>query len=271
MKYKLVALDLDDTLLLEDQTIDPEARQKIIELNKKEVKFILATGRTYSAAIDYLQELKLTTPLICHNGAYVKTVEGEVLSHSPVPLEIAREILEYCAEHALEVCVYVEDTLYFRRRNELTRYYERISGIEGCVTNYPLAEKIDEPPTKILILEDDDIRQEYYQNELTSRYKKRLNITTSKPEFIEIGSGRIDKSIALQNFCQKNNISAREVVAIGNGFNDLSMIKWSGLGVAVENAPRQVKEAADQITASNEEGGVARMLEEVFVSRVSRS
>ncbi len=269
MSYKLVALDLDDTLLMDDQEIEPEAKDKILKLKNEGLNFIIATGRTYSAAVDYLHELKLSTPLICHNGAYVKEAGGKVLKHNPIQFNLAREILEYCAEHALEICVYIKDNLYFRRRNELTSYYEKISGIEGCVTNYPLVEEIDEPPTKMLILEDDEVRQKYYLNELSSRYQKRLNILTSKPEFIEISSNKVDKSAALKEFCMSNDISAEEVVAIGNGFNDLSMINWAGLGVAVENAPSYVKKSADRVTSTNMEGGVAKMLGELFLSSVS--
>ncbi len=267
MQYKLVALDLDDTLLLDDQNIEPQAKKKIVALkNNTDVEFILATGRAYKAAQSYAEELALTNPLICHNGAYIKEPAGQMLEHKPVSYDLAQEILVYCAEHALEVCVYLEDELYFRRRNQLTSYYEEITGIEAQVTSYPLVEAIKKPPTKLLILEDDEQRKDYYQQELTSRYQKRLTIMTSKPEFIEISSGQVDKSVALKDFCLKRNIAAEEVVAIGNGYNDLGMIKWAGLGVAVKNAPVSIREAADKVTESNLEGGVAKILQELFLS-----
>ena len=264
MEYKLVALDLDDTLLLDDQTLEPEARDLILQLQDRGIEFIIATGRTYSAAIGYVRELEISTPVVCHNGAYVRQPGGDVVSHDPIPLELARKILRYCEEQGLEICVYIEDSLYFRRRNRLTHSYESTSGIQGRATENFLSEEIESPPSKMLILEDDERRQKYYLEELKEFYQKRLNITTSKPEFIEIISGGVDKSRALQEIAAGMGIEFEDVLAVGNGFNDLGMLKWAGLGIAVDNAPAGVREGADRITASNEKAGVARVLKRIF-------
>ncbi len=264
MEYKLVALDLDDTLLRPDQTIDPQAKGLILELKKRGLEFIIATGRSYSAALPFYRDLNLNTSIICHNGAHVRSAEGKILLHRPISPDLAREVLQFASEHGLEACAYIKDDLMFRRRTDLTCSYEYSTGIRGNPTHYPLYKVIDEPPAKILILEDDKKRHEYYLQLIEERYRKRLNITTSRPEFIEIIASGVDKSRALSDLCRRKGFDREETVAVGNGLNDLEMIKWAGLGAAVANAPETVRTAADIVTASNEEEGVARFLQELF-------
>ncbi|SDM25569.1 HAD family hydrolase [Halarsenatibacter silvermanii] len=266
MEFKLVVLDLDDTLLRDDQTIEPRAARTIKKFKDEGIEFMIATGRAYCTALPFQRELKIDSPIICHNGAFILDGDGRELYHKPVALPLAREIMNFCHEHGLELCIYNKDSLYFRRRNEQTAGYERTSGIVGEPVHRPLAEVMDSPPTKMLILEEDRRRQEHYIARLRDLYSCRLNITTSKSHFIEVINSSVDKSEALKYLGNHMDFEPEEVVAMGNGFNDLGMIDWAGMGIAVENAPAGIKNSADKITASNEEAGVARALQSLFGS-----
>lgn len=258
MAIRLVAIDVDDTLITDELTVPSECEQAIRSAQDQGVEVVLATGRMFQAALPFAQALGLTGPLILYNGALVKTVNGKVLNHWPVPLDLAKEIAKLCHANYLHLNVYLDDELYVERLNEHAEYYQAMTGVEACPVGN-LVEFMDREPTKLLIV---GYAEELvpWRERLARQYEGRLEIARSKPRYIEITRLGISKGAALETVAARLGLQRNEVMAIGDSFNDVSMLKFAGVGVAVGNAPDAVKEVADWVAPSNKEAGVAEAI-----------
>ncbi len=266
MKYKLIAIDMDDTLLPKELMISDRTRKAIKQAEDKGVKVAIATGRMYSSAYPHLQDLELTDEVITYNGALVKEIAtNNTIDHSPVPVELAQEIVNIVTEEDLHLNMYIDDLLYVNKLGFGADYYEKISGIKPILIKEDIDKFLDQPSTKLLIVEEDLDKVESILKRLQQEFGEVLNITRSKPNFIEIMKKEVSKGVALANLAQDLDIKVSEVVAIGDSLNDLEMIEYAGLGVAVGNAREEVKEKADYITKSNDEDGVAEFIEKFIL------
>jgi len=140
------------------------------------------------------------------------------------------------------------------------RSYLELARVRPVIVNDLIETLQYKEPIKILAIIKDDIQVEGMEQVLKNTYGSSLNITRSKPYFLEIMNCKANKAIALQVIAQHYNIDRSEVLAIGDSYNDLEMIQWAGIGVAMGNARKQVKEVADFVTLTNEEEGVAEAL-----------
>jgi Cof subfamily protein (haloacid dehalogenase superfamily) len=261
MAIKLVALDLDDTLLNGALKISDECVNTIRRVREKGAIVTLATGRMFRSALPYARQLNIDIPLITYQGAWVKnSMSGEELYYRPVPHDLACEVIRFFKDNGVHYHTYFNDKLCMESLTEEGRYYSGLAGIEP--TLYPsLIEALAyEKPIKILAISSNEQKILDMEMELNQLYGSRLYITRSKPCFLEIMDPRATKADALQVIAQHYNIDQSEVMAVGDSYNDLAMIKWAGTGVAMGNACDAVKKSADFITASNEEEGVAEAL-----------
>jgi Cof subfamily protein (haloacid dehalogenase superfamily) len=268
MKYKLLALDLDDTLLNEQFKISPRNITAIRKIVAKGVMVTIATGRMFRSALPYARELKVDLPLITYHGALIKKAgNGEVLKHCPVPFDTALEILNLGEEKGFHLNLYLNDRLFIKEENENTRYYQTIASIPvepvGNLSRFLLNEKIE--PTKLTVINLDG-RLEELQRMLRGKYLSQLSILQSRPNFLEITHRGATKGQALNFLANREGILPEEIVAIGDSYNDIDMLQFAGLGVAVANAPQDVKNAADVITRASTEDGVAAFLEEYLLT-----
>lgn len=266
MKYKLLALDLDDTLLNEDLKISPRNIAAIRNVAAQGVAVTIATGRMFSSALPYARELKVDLPLITYHGALIKNVgSGEVLRHCAVPFDRALEILDLCEEKGFHINLYLNDKLFVKEENNNTRYYQTIASIPmqavGSLSRFLLKQNIE--PTKLTLINLEG-RLEEIQQMLREKYPE-LSILKSRPYFLEITHKEATKGQALAFLAQREGIKAEEIVAIGDSYNDIDMLQFAGLGAAVANAPQEVKKAADVITRASNEDGVAAFLEEYLL------
>lgn len=262
--YKLLAIDLDDTLLRDDVTIHPDVFKAIEEL-KERVEVVISTGRMYRSAVQYAEELQLNGPVISYNGALVKRAgDGKVLEEHFLQMQLAEEILEFGRIKGIYANIYIDDRLYYLGNAKLGEYYSKISRVS--IT--PLTEEIsgfEKPPTKLLFIDFDPEIIKNLEIELKARYGGETAITRSKPIFLEVVPPGISKGRALRNLVKSLSISREEVVAIGDSPNDRDMIQWAGLGVAMANAYEEIKEVADYVTrATNNEGGVKEVIDRFF-------
>ncbi|NLJ57093.1 MAG: HAD family phosphatase [Firmicutes bacterium] len=264
MKYKLLALDLDETLLNAEHKISPRNAAALRRAVEQGILVTIATGRMFSSTLPYARELQIDLPLITYHGALIKKAGGEVFRHSPLPFEKALEILQIGTEEGLHLQVYVDDRLYAQEENDYTRYYQTIAPVSlGMVGNLPafLAAEQREP-TKLTIIDLEKRRLRRIQQQLQEKYGEDLFVLQSRPNFLEITAAEATKGQALRFLGEKEGIAPREMVAFGDSYNDVDMLKFAGLGVAVANAPQDVQAAADAIAGSNTEDGVARFIEE---------
>ncbi|MGI6327918.1 MAG: Cof-type HAD-IIB family hydrolase [Dethiobacteria bacterium] len=270
MKYKLLALDLDETLLNQEHRISSRNIEAIRAVVNKGIMVTIATGRMYLSALPYARELGIDLPLITYHGALIKQAgSGQILKHSPVPFEKALEILRRGEEYNLHLNLYLDDRLFVKEENDHTRYYQRRAAIPleivGDLSSFLLSK--GEAPTKLTIIIMDG-RMDEFQQIFEEICKPQLFVVQSSSYFLEITHRDATKGQALDFLAKKEGILPEEIIAMGDSYNDIDMLQYAGLGVAVANAPPEVQNAADITTLSNIEDGVAVFLEKHILGRV---
>lgn len=263
--YRLIALDLDDTLLGRDLVFRPRVLRAVRAARDAGLMLSLATGRMFQSALPYAQELGINLPLICYQGALIQDpVSREVLFHKPVPLGKARQVIEIVRRWGLHINAYVDDELYVEK---VTPEAERYVSI-ARVPLHPVGDLLSflkSPPTKLVIVSD-EATVDRAAGELRAVFGQTLYVTKSLPMFCEVAHPRCNKGIALAFLAANLGVVRRETVAIGDGLNDLEMIQWAGLGIAMGNAPMEVTAAADWVTNSVQDDGAAQALERLLES-----
>lgn len=260
MEYKLIAMDMDDTLLNSRIEISPKVKETIYEVRKKGILVTIATGRMFTSTLPYARQLEIDLPLITYNGAYIKnSLTGEELLHQKVPFDLARDILITAYENNMHINVYINDKLYVEKKSREADEYYSISGVPyqevGNLVNF-----MQEAPTKLLITEYDEERLNNLKLKLEAKYQGKVYLTTSKPFFLEFINPLANKANALDFLAKRHGIKREEIMAIGDSYNDLEMIEYAGLGVVMGNAKPEIKAKADYVTCGNDEDGVAEAI-----------
>lgn len=260
MLFKLLALDLDDTLLGEDFQISPENRCAIRRAAESGVLVTLATGRMFRSAVPYARQLEIDLPLITYHGALIQTAgDEETLYHQPIPLALAKKVSSMAARQGFHVNAYIRDELFVAEENDFSRYYQKLANVKVTAVG-DLAEFLETEPTKLTIINKNN-RLNGLKDQLIEQFADDLSITISRPHFLEITDKLATKGQALKFLADKHGIPREQVAAVGDSYNDIDMIIYAGFGVAVANAREEVKAVANVITAANTEHGVARFIE----------
>ncbi|MGM0470952.1 MAG: Cof-type HAD-IIB family hydrolase [Bacillota bacterium] len=263
MDYKLLAVDLDDTLLSNQLQLSNRVKEAVTAARNQGVVVTVATGRMYSSAKPYAQQLEIDTPLITYNGALIKEVATEqVINHHPIEVNTCQEIAQLVKEYDWHLNIYFNDKLYVNKLGREARRYQEIAGIKPLLVEDDICHFLSQPSTKLVVIGNNITETSEIAAQLEAQFGERLNITRSKPTFIEIMNENISKGRAVKNLAAQLDIKQEEVIAVGDSMNDLEMLEYAGLGVAVDNASAQLKKEADYITDSNQEDGVARVIEE---------
>lgn len=265
--YKMLAIDIDDTLINDEKQVTPGTAQALAEAMARGVTVTLATGRMYASATQLASQLGLNVPLISYQGALVKnTLDGQVLYERAVPSKAARRIFEYCEQNGLHLQTYLDDVLYVKESNQKARDYAALSNIPFTV--YPdFAELADKPSLKLLII-DDPQKLDEVAAELRALLGGDVHITKSKPHFLEIMHVEGTKGHALTYLAEHFGVKLSEVIAIGDSWNDREMLEVAGLGVAMGNAVESLKEIADYVTYSNNDDGIKHVVEKFVLETV---
>lgn len=262
MTIRLVAMDLDDTLLRDDWTISPRVVKAIQKAQAQGVKVTIATGRMPISTRPYAEQLGVDVPVITYHGAMIQQVlSGEVLFRRVIPSALATEIVDFVENVGIYSQIYLKDRVIASQLNEWSREYARIASvhIEEANLSVLLSQEPEGVEKILLIAEEFDLDQ--LAPLLRQGYGEKVHITKSKPHFLEITECSVNKGVALAALAEHFGIDQEEVMAIGDSFNDLEMIQYAGKGVAMGNARQEIKEQADIVTTSNEEDGVAEAIE----------
>jgi Cof subfamily protein (haloacid dehalogenase superfamily) len=264
-EIKLVAIDLDDTLLRDDLTISPYSKETIRAVRQRGVVVTLATGRMFRSALPYAQELGFDAPLITYQGALVKSAfSGEVIYHCPLPADVAEIVIELAREKNIQVNFYLDDHLYVERLTPLGAHYPRFARVP-CAQVDDLKCLLDRGnPLKLLLIEDETIIDELAR-EVKAAVGSRAHVTRSKLRYLEVVHPEATKAHALRELAHWFGVSREEIMAFGDSFNDIEMLEFAGFGVAVANAPPEVQRHASYVTSSNNEDGVAAALEKFLL------
>jgi Cof subfamily protein (haloacid dehalogenase superfamily) len=261
--YKLLALDLDGTLIGLDLEISQRTKAAIKQIMSRGIIVTIATGRMFQSALPFAKELNISTPLICYEGAMIaKPDTKEILWHKPVPLSLAREAIELINKENLHINAYLDDELYVESLNEQAKLYSSISRVNP----HPVGNLLDflnREPTKLVVVGTAE-QIDSINRILNEHFGNSLFIAKSYPRFCEVAHPDCSKANALSMLTDQLGIAQSEVVAIGDNPNDVNMVKWAGLGIAMANGSDETKEAADWVTGHLEKDGVAEAIEKFF-------
>ena len=266
MEIKLIASDMDDTLLNSDCQISARNAAAIKAAVDAGKIFLIATGRMYVSAQPYAERLGLDVPLVTYNGALVKgSLSGEVFYEHKMKLETANEVLAYCKEKGYYLQLYVGDSIYIRQQNDCSRMYTKISGIPTTEIGEALYHTAA-APYKILVMTKAEEFSEVWQ-QFAQRFAGKLDVTSSKDNFLELMEPGVNKWEAVKSVAASYGVQPQEVMCIGDSNNDIRMIANAGIGVAVANAKDSVKKQAKIVTASNDDDGVAMVIESILTKQ----
>ncbi|WP_418452570.1 Cof-type HAD-IIB family hydrolase [Candidatus Ventrimonas sp.] len=268
MNYKMIVLDLDGTLTNRDKVITPRTKQSLMEAQKRGIKVVLASGRPTYGVVPLAQELELE-----NYGGYILSFNGGMITDcctrkaifkQELPVEANRRIVELAKKEQVDILTYQDTQILTNNpENRYAKLESRINHLKlKQVDN--LEEYLDFPVPKFLMLDDGD-----YLALVEARVKaalgKNFSVYRSDPFFLEILPRNIDKAQSLAQLLKLLGMEREEMIACGDGYNDLSMIEFAGLGVAMENAVRPVRSAADYVTFSNNDDGVAHVVEKFLL------
>ena len=267
MKYKLIVSDFDNTLENDARQVSERTKNAILNFEKAGGKFVLCTGRVFSSARRKCKVIGLTGDCIAYNGAIIgDIVTGEVKYRATLKKEVVVKLVrEFESISDVIVQVYYDDEIYAQTKNPYTDEYARVCNLDYFETKIPLSEFIlqkNEPVIEVLVMASPDkvlSLYEEYRKIKTSDY----TVVSSEEHFLEFISPESNKGIAVQKMCAELGVDKSEVACFGDNYNDVYMIEYAGLGVAVSNGVDELKQKADLICPSNEEDGVAQIIEKI--------
>jgi len=271
---RLLALDLDDTLLRSDLTISYQTRNAIKKAEEAGVIVVLASGRI-PAAMDQFAGLlgmhKKTGYLICNNGTLIQESHtGKVVYEIRMDVKTALTAFDLADAEGFPLQIYEDDIMYVSRHNEYTGYDQKLTGLRQVVVENFRGmvaggcHKLLIPGDPKLLVPLESILRTYIGDSIT--------IFTSKPYFLEILPANTNKGTALEKVAELLGINQKDVMAIGDSMNDEAMLKWAGIGVAMANSDERIKSIADLVTTrDNDDDGVAEVIEKYILSKTAVS
>lgn len=261
--YKMICLDIDGTLLNSKHEITEATKnaiQKAVNINQ--IPVILVSARMPKGMLFLQEELEIIQPMICYSGALVWE-HNRILSNTTIPASDVKQLYSIVKNSGLHMSLYKDDEWYVEKMDEWAAQESDITNINPTITDFTELlstwSQENSGPNKILCMaEPKEI--EMLNTKLREFYSSRLNIYLSKPTYLEIMPNNATKTTAIEFLCRKLHVQRSEIIAIGDNFNDINMLEYAGLGIAMGNAPEAVKQSADAITLSNDEDGVAAAL-----------
>lgn len=266
MKYKILALDLDGTLTNSQKIITPRTKAALMEAQRQGLRLALASGRPTEGIRPLAEELEMARWggfILSFNGAQVLELgSGKILYQKVLDLDRVPTIYRLAQKYQVGVLTYKDGAVLTETPDD--PYIE----LECRVNKMPFravpsfTEAVTEPVPKCLMTGEGS-----HMAEIEGPIREALpglSVYRSEAFFIEIMPEHIDKAYSLEQLLKSQNLTREELAACGDGFNDISMIRYASLGVAMANAVPAAKEAADFVTASNDEDGVALAVEKFF-------
>ncbi|MBO4430246.1 MAG: HAD family phosphatase [Bacteroidaceae bacterium] len=269
MPYKLIAVDLDGTLVRNDQSISQRTVDTLIRVQEMGVKVAVASGRPTFGTAHVAETLRLDEfggYVMSYNGGEIYDWGTKSLLHAQTLDENVIPYLYMCArEHGMPIMTYIEKEVVsevdnneyiqysvMRNRMTLRKVDDFVKAVEGagivkCI--------IVGSPTLLPALE----------TKMQERLKGKAGVFRSEPFFLEIVPMGIDKGKGLSILLDKIGMKKSEIIAFGDGYNDTSMLQFAGMGIAMGNAAEEIKKAADMVTLSNNDDGVAIALEKLII------
>lgn len=271
MEYKLIVTDMDGTLLNSKGQVSKENISALKEIQAKGIHVAIATGRIYTTAKVYAKLLGIVTPIICCNGAMVKNLKNDKEIYiNPMSKEDCLKVIDICREHNLYFHFYSDDTIYGERLEHKMLYFSEWGETlaEEDRIKIELVKDSKEVIKRETIykfgIQDDDLEK---IDKIAEILNSTLDVEAHKSlsNMLDIMNKGVTKGKAVQNLAKSLGVKQEEIIAIGDNENDLSMITYAGLGVAMGNAEDKVKKASNYITYTNDNHGVAEVVKKFML------
>jgi len=266
MDYKLIALDMDDTLLTSEKAVSQRNKDAIAKALQQGIKVVLCSGRTHNAVIGYANDLGITGPdqyMITNGGAIIENMEGKIVFQQTMSNEFYREFVQFIKDNNLQYNVVDnEGNTYSSGRDWIDKYtimqaYENENGL--------YLKEPDQLPADFeivkAIINGDEAKLDSITKMVHEKFDKDYFVVRTGVGFLEIFPKDVNKGEAIKELTSKLNIDLGSVIAMGDRDNDIPMLSLVGMGVAMENALPDVKQAANYVTADNNHSGVGLAIE----------
>lgn len=261
VQYKMIVLDMDDTLLNDDHIISEENKEMIFKAQEMGVYVVLASGRPTSAMTAYAKELKMdyyNSYMISFNGSTVTDLKDDkVLFEHALSKEQIHSLYDFSQQNNTHIITYLDGQIISETHSEYIDIESTITGLEHVIVP-SFKDAVTTSAVKCLLLEEPS-----YLKSVETVLKDAmpdLSVCMSKPFFLEAAPNGIDKGAAIQVLAERLNINQSEIIAVGNAGNDLTMVQYAGLGVWVDNVDPELREFGDVVVASNNDHGVAEVI-----------
>ena len=271
MKYKLLVLDIDGTLTNTKKEISPNTYETLIQAQKKGLKIVLASGRPTYGIVPLADQLRLDEfggYILAYNGGQILDWKTKEVLHEKTLPNYLLPYLHRCAQTSGTTIVSYKDDHVVTENDkcDYVKYEAKLNKMRTLKTESFL-ETIPYPVPKCLIIGEPD-KLVKLEDEILKEVGELMGVFRSEPFFLELVPKDIDKAQSLAHLLNVIGLEKEDMIACGDGYNDLSMIKFAGLGVAMANAQEVVRENADYITHSNDDEGVAHVVEQFYLSKL---
>ncbi|MFL0250749.1 Cof-type HAD-IIB family hydrolase [Clostridium neuense] len=281
MKYKLVCVDMDGTLLNSKKIVSDANNKAIRKAHKLGVSIVITTGRIYENAAFYSKLIGIKSPVIASNGAIIKEKNTDkVIYKKPLAIENIKQIISICNKHKVKVNFNTQDSFICGSRFVyllISRFFLKSMSladdgklnIEYVKDSHKLIEKAEQCYNDIIkceIIHTNQRKISALKKEL--RELSNIEVVGSSKYNIEITAKFVSKGKAVEALANLYRIQRQEIITIGDSENDLSMIEYGGLGVAMGNASEEIKSKADYITDTNDNDGVAKVINKFILNNV---
>lgn len=272
MDYEMIVLDLDGTLTNRDKVITQRTKDVLTEAMKRGKKVVLASGRPVYGVMPLAKELRLQDYggyILAYNGGMIMDCRTEEVAFSRMlPAESNYRIIQLAIQNRVDLLTYDRDVILTNNEeNQYVQLESRINHMRICQMEMDeLFARLDFSVPKFLMADDGDYLA-MVEPKVKAALGKNFSVYRSEPFFLEVLPRGVDKAQSLERLLEKIHMPREQMIACGDGYNDLSMIQFAGLGVAMANGVLPARKAADYITASNDEDGVALVVEKFMLGR----
>lgn len=261
-RVRLIAIDLDGTLLTSDRTIHPRSAEAVRRAAEAGVCIVLASGRVVSTMRPFASELGLSPPYVSCNGAYVLDSQGDEVHHMGVRPEVSHRVIDYADQCGCHLNVYCRDDVFFLRDSGWGDVYRgRAKLLSPTIRSAEVLKSLE--PTKMMIVDDPESLQIHQEKLVRSLDPQSVETVISEAEYLEFLAPGVSKATGLEALASRMGIRREETAAIGDYHNDVAMLHWAGVSGTVANAVEEAKTAADRVWGSNNEGGVADFIDSI--------
>ncbi|MPQ43870.1 Cof-type HAD-IIB family hydrolase [Clostridium tarantellae] len=266
--YKLIAIDMDGTLLNSNRQVSKENIEVIKKAVAKGTKVVITTGRSLNGIKSFLNEIGLIGEneyAICHNGAAIyRTDNFQLIKANPIKGKDLKELYKLKKEIGLYMHAYTNDDCLAHERNMYTNIEKLYSGKDVVILDYDNDVDDNLDIMKVLMFEEEHILNKKIEK-IPKDYFEKYNIVRSLPVILEFLNKETNKGNGVKELSEYLGIKKEEIICIGDQQNDLEMIKFAGLGIAMGNATDEIKSCAEYITETNDNDGVAKAIEKFIL------